>query len=131
MKDILKEKDQKFNKVLNSLIKLSKLSAIVSSAYQYKNTENVIIDKTSKEENVIIFGIENINTKVLTNPLKYENIINTKDELLLEYKDILDTVGTNYDNQITLRICKTIWRGIRTIRKISRNLFIKKKGKWS
>ena len=127
MSDFQKEKDQKFNNVLNSLIKLSKLSAIVSSAYQYKSTENLIIDKTSKEENVIIFGIENINTKVLTNPLKYENIINRKDELLLEYKDVLDTVGTNYDNQLTLAYVRQYEEDLEQLEKLVDIYMLRKK----
>ena len=105
---VKRKKDKDFNNLIQDALLLSKLNAIVSSAYQYKNTENIINNKTSSIENVIIYGINNINSKVLTNKKKFEDIEETKNELLSKYRDSLKELGTNYDNIITMGYIKLL-----------------------
>ena len=105
---VKRKKDKDFNNLIQDALLLSKLNAIVSSAYQYKNTENIINNKTSSIENVIIYGINNINSQVLTNKKKFEDIEETKNELLSKYRDSLKELGTNYDNIITMGYIKLL-----------------------
>ena len=108
MNDIIKEKEQEFSDLLNYMNKLSKLNAIISSAYQYKSTENTVINKTSNQENAIIYGINSVNSKILTNRKKYENINESKDEILNNYKESLEKLGRSYDNNITMEYIRLL-----------------------
>lgn len=114
---VRKDKNKEFNKLVNDAIQLSKLSAIISSAYQYKNTQNIIDNKTSNTENVIIYGINNINPKVLTNKKKFEDVNEKKNELLVNYKDSLEALGTNYDNILTMEYIKLLEEELEQIEK--------------
>ena len=98
--DKSKNKDQKFESMINDMVSLSKLYAIISSVYQYKRTEEKIADKTSNQENVLIYGINEINSKVLKNQKKYESITNEKDNLLEEYKSLISKKASNMDGTI-------------------------------
>ena len=100
MNDYTEKKDKEFDSMIDELVSLSKLYAIVSSVYQFKRTEEKVEDKTSNEENVLIYGINEINSKVLTNTKKYESITGEKDSLLEEYKNLLSKKGGNYDGII-------------------------------
>lgn len=106
--NVRKEKNKKFDKLVNEALLISKLSAIISSAYQYKNTQNIIESKTFNTENVIVYGINNINSKVLTNTKKFEDINNSKNELIEKYKLSLESLGTNYDNILTMEYIKLL-----------------------
>ena len=108
MNYIIKEKEQQFSDLLNYMNKLSKLNAIISSAYQYKSTENTVINKTSNQENAIIYGINSVNSKILTNRKKYENINESKDEILNNYKESLEKLGRSYDNNITMEYIRLL-----------------------
>lgn len=103
-----KEKDKEFNKLIKDMLSLSKVSAIISSAYQYKITENTVESKTSNEENVIIYGINDINPKVMNNKKKFETINQSKNDLLENYKTSLEKLGKNYDNIITMGYIKLL-----------------------
>ena len=105
---VKKNKDNDFNNLMKEALLLSKLNAIVSSAYQYKNTENIVSNKTSNVENVIIYGINDINSKVLENKKKFEDIEENKNDLLNKYKDALNDIGTNFDNIITMGYVKLL-----------------------
>lgn len=94
------KKDIKFNSMIDDMVSLSKLYAIIASVYQYKRTEEKVADKTSNEENVLIYGINEINSKVLTNNKKYESITNEKDNLLEEYKSLLFKKADNMNGTI-------------------------------
>lgn len=127
MKDIIKEKEKEFNKLITDMNKLSKLNAIVSSAYQYKNTENIVLNKTSNEENSIIYGINSVNSKILTNRKKFENINDEKDEILNNYKQSLEKLGANYDNIITMENVKLLEEEVEQIQLFKKIFKLKRK----
>lgn len=122
-----KEKDKEFNKLINDMLSLSKVSAIISSAYQYKTTEDTIASKTSNEENVIIFGINDINPKVMNNKKKFEIINQSKNDLLENYKDSLEKLGKNYDNIITMGYIKLLDEELEQIEKYTDIYKLRKK----
>lgn len=124
---VKKNKDNDFNNLMKEALLLSKLNAIVSSAYQYKNTENIVSNKTSNVENVIIYGINDINSKVLENKKKFEDIEENKNDLLNKYKDALNDIGTNFDNIITMGYVKLLEEDLVQLEKY--NEIYKLKGK--
>ena len=56
----------------------------------------------------MIYGINDINSKVLENKKKFEDIEESKNEILGKYKDALSDIGTNYDNIITMGYIKLL-----------------------
>ncbi len=92
--------DEKIDKLIKKLLDLLRVNVISVSAMQIKNTEVIISDKVTNEENSIDFSINSINKNVLKNKKRYSNIVEKKDELLNRYKELLINISKYYDNNI-------------------------------
>ena len=62
--------DNKIEMLEKTWLDLSYQSAIISSAIQYKKSQEAIAHKAENEENSMKFGINSINKKVLENKKK-------------------------------------------------------------
>ncbi len=101
MKDNKKtNNDNKIEMLEKNWLDLSYQSAIISSAIQYKKSQEAIAHKAENEENSLIYGINSINKKVLENKKKYSNIDEEYNVIMSHYNKNLEELADYHDSLI-------------------------------
>ena len=101
MKDNKKtNNDNKIEMLEKNWLDLSYQSAIISSAIQYKKSQEAIAHKAENEENSLIYGINSINKKVLENKKKYSNIDEEYNVIMNHYNKNLEELADYHDSLI-------------------------------
>lgn len=92
--------DNKIEMLEKTWLDLSYQSAIISSAIQYKKSQEAIAHKAENEENSMKFGINSINKKVLENKKKYAVIDEEYNNIMNHYNDNLEELANYHDSMI-------------------------------
>lgn len=92
--------DNKIEMLEKTWLDLSYQSAIISSAIQYKKSQEAIAHKAENEENSMKFGINSINKKVLENKKKYAVIDEEYNNIMNHYNDNLEELAIYHDSMI-------------------------------
>lgn len=92
--------DNKIEMLEKNWLDLSYQSAIISSAIQYKKSQEAIAHKAENEENSMIYGINSINKKVLENKKKYSNIDDEYNKIMSHYSGNLEELASYHDSLI-------------------------------
>ena len=92
--------DNKIEMLEKNWLDLSYQSAIISSAIQYKKSQEAIAHKAENEENSMKFGINSINKKVLENKKKYAIIDEEYNKIMDHYNVNLEELANYHDSMI-------------------------------
>lgn len=92
--------DNRIEMLEKNWLDLSYQSAIISSAIQYKRSQEAIAHKAENEENSMIFGINSINKKVLENKQKYPAIDAEYKKIMDHYNENLEELANYHDSLI-------------------------------
>lgn len=95
-----KNNDNKIEMLEKNWLDLSYQSAIISSAIQYKKSQEAIAHKAENEENSMKFGINSINKKVLENKKKYASIDEEYNQIMNHYNENLEELASYHDSMI-------------------------------
>lgn len=103
---VKKVNNESIETIIANMKKIAKDYLIVSSAIQYKKSQEIILKKISNENAAISYGISLINRKVIENPEKYSDIEKEIKELMKQYQNNIEELANYYDTQILLSFIK-------------------------
>ncbi len=106
VKKIEKAKEEVIEELSEKMKKLSKDQAIISSAVQYKKSQEIILKKLTNENVAIFYGISLINKKVIENLDKYTEVEKEFNELMKMYQENLEQLAKFHDTQIASEYTK-------------------------
>jgi len=106
VKKLEKAKEEVIEELSEKIKKLSKNQAIISSAIQYKKSQEIILKKLTNENVAISYGISLINKKVIENLDKYAEVEKELKELMEKYQENLEQLAQFHDTQIASEYAK-------------------------
>lgn len=101
-------KDKEFDDLISKWKELSRYSAIISSAIQYKKSKEIILKKIENENIAITYGINSINKKVLINLEKYTDVEQELNKIMEQYENNLTELSVYHDCLINLGYTKIL-----------------------
>ena len=100
------DKDTEVKELTSKWETLSRDSAIISAAIQYKKSKEIISKKLDNEKVAINYGINSVNKKVLENLKKYNEIENELKQIMEHYEKNLLELSSYYDCSIVINYAK-------------------------
>lgn len=102
------DKDTEVKELTSKWETLSRDSAIISAAIQYKKSKEIISKKLDNEKVAINYGINSVNKKVLENLKKYNEVENELKEIMEHYEKNLLELSSFYDSSIVINYAKIV-----------------------